>query len=80
MILPSTPNTCTHSDKPSRDALLWRGLALPSFFSRRTAELRRANFPRLGYDPPGVYPVLREDWAFRLGGGGSTMCSLQVAT
>jgi sarcosine oxidase subunit gamma len=69
--LPMTPNTCTHSEEAiAADALLVARLGTAEFFledgSAGTA-LKRIS-PSLDRNPPGVYPVLREDWAFLLGG------------
>jgi sarcosine oxidase subunit gamma len=69
--LPMTPNTWTHSeDAIAADALLVARLGTAEFFledgSAGTA-LKRIS-PSLDKNPPGVYPVLREDWAFDLGG------------
>jgi sarcosine oxidase subunit gamma len=69
--LPMTPNTWTHSEEAiAADALLVARLGTAEFFledgSAGTA-LKRIS-PCLDQNPPGVYPVLREDWAFHLGG------------
>jgi sarcosine oxidase subunit gamma len=69
--LPATPNTWTHSDEAvAADALLVARLGTAEFFLEDSAAgttLKRIS-PALGKNPPGVYPVLREDWTFRLGG------------
>jgi sarcosine oxidase subunit gamma len=69
--LPTEPNTWTHSVEPSAsDALLVARLGTGEFFLEDVAAgstLKRMAFALDG-QPPGVYPVLREDWAFRLGG------------
>src|SRR5882762_10351571 len=69
--LPATPNTWTHSEEAlAADALLVARLGTAEFFLEDGAAgttLGRMS-PALGQNPPGVYPVLREDWAFRLGG------------
>jgi sarcosine oxidase subunit gamma len=71
--LPATPNTWTHSEEAiAADPLLVGRLGTAEFFledgTGGTALARIA--PALEKNPPGVYPVLREDWAFRLGGEG----------
>jgi sarcosine oxidase subunit gamma len=69
--LPATPNTWTHSEEAiAGDALLVARLGTAEFFledGMAGTALERIS-PALGKNPPGVYPVLREDWAFRLGG------------
>jgi sarcosine oxidase subunit gamma len=69
--LPATPNTWTHSDEAvAADALLVARLGTAEFFLEDGAAgttLQRIS-PVLVKNPPGVYPVLREDWTFRLGG------------
>jgi sarcosine oxidase subunit gamma len=69
--LPATPNTWTHSEEAlAADALLVARLGTAEFFLEDGAAgttLGRMS-PALGQNPPGVYPVLREDWAFGLGG------------
>jgi sarcosine oxidase subunit gamma len=69
--LPMTPNTCTHSEEAiAADALLVARLGTAEFFledGRAGTALKRIS-PSLDGNPPGVYPVLREDWAFLLGG------------
>ena len=69
--LPATPNTWTHSgEAPTAEALLVARLGTAEFFLEDGAAgtvLGRMS-PALAKNPPGVYPVLREDRAFRLGG------------
>jgi sarcosine oxidase, subunit gamma len=69
--LPATPNTWTHSEQAiAADVLLVARLGTAEFFLEdgvAGTTLERIS-PALGENPPGVYPVLREDWAFRLGG------------
>jgi sarcosine oxidase subunit gamma len=69
--LPMTPNTWTHSEGTgAADALLVARLGSAEFFLEDGAAgtaLERIS-PSLDRNPPGVYPVLREDWAFGLGG------------
>jgi sarcosine oxidase subunit gamma len=78
--VPATPNTWTQSantraqseDGTAADALLAARLGAAEFFLEDGAAgtvLKRI-FPALDGNPPGVYPVLREDWAFGLGGEG----------
>ena len=69
--LPMTPNTWTHPEGAiAADALLVARLGSAEFFLEDGAAgttLERIS-PSLDANPPGVYPVLREDWAFLLGG------------
>ena len=69
--LPMTPNTWTHSEGAvAAGALLVARLGTAEFFLEDGAggtTLKRIS-PALDQSPPGVYPVLREDWAFLLGG------------
>jgi sarcosine oxidase subunit gamma len=71
VVLPMAPNTWTHSeDTEGADALLVARLGTGEFFledgTAGTTLERLA--PALDEPPPGVYPVLREDWAFHLAG------------
>lgn len=69
--LPSAPNTWTRSANIHvTDALLVAQLGNAEFFLEHDAAettLKRIS-PILDQRPPGVYPVLREDWAFLLAG------------
>jgi sarcosine oxidase, subunit gamma len=71
IVLPATPNTWTHAkDTSTADALLVARLGTAEFFledGMGGTTLERIS-PSLDENPPGVYPVLREDWAFHLGG------------
>jgi sarcosine oxidase subunit gamma len=78
--VPATPNTWTQSantwaqseEGTAADVLLAARLGAAEFFLEDGAAgtaLKRI-FPALDGNPPGVYPVLREDWAFGLGGEG----------
>jgi sarcosine oxidase subunit gamma len=71
--LPMTPNTWTHSEETiAADALLVARLGTGEFFLEdggAGTTLKRIS-PSLDKSLPGVYPVLREDWAFHLGGDG----------
>jgi sarcosine oxidase subunit gamma len=75
--LPMEPNTWTHSADTSAEtsapeALLVARLGTGEFFLEDIvagSTLKRIA-PALDGQPPGVYPVLREDWAFLLGGEG----------
>ena len=71
--VPAEPNTWTHAAQTSApDALLVARLGTGEFFLEDIAAgstLTRMA-PALDGQPPGVYPVLREDWAFHLGGEG----------
>jgi sarcosine oxidase, subunit gamma len=69
--VPATPNTWTHSeDGIAADALLAARLGAAEFFLEDGAAGTRLEriFPALRENPAGVYPVLREDFAFGLGG------------
>ena len=71
--VPAEPNTWTHSGQTSAsDSLLVARLGTGEFFLEDIAAgstLTRMA-PALDGQPAGVYPVLREDWAFSLGGEG----------
>ena len=79
--VPMTPNTWTHSDHaPGPDALLVARLGTAEFFLEDGAAgttLERIS-PSLEERPPGVYPVIREDWAFVLEGEGAREVLAQV--
>ncbi len=69
--LPRTPNTWAQSEEAiAADTLLVARLGSAEFFledGTAGTTLERIS-PSLDKNPPGVYPVLREDWAFHLGG------------
>jgi sarcosine oxidase, subunit gamma len=69
--LPMAPNTWMQPEGTGAgDSLLVARLGTTEFFledGTAGAALARIS-PSLDRNPPGVYPVLREDWAFRLGG------------
>src|ERR1035438_2749751 len=71
IVLPATPNTWTPPEETfAADALLVARLGQLEFFledGMAGTTLKRIS-PSLDEHPPGVYPVLREDWAFHLGG------------
>ncbi len=83
VILPTIPNTWTQAEAvraaetipaaeavPAAEALLAARLGSSEFFLEDAAAgttLRRMSLS-LDAQTPGVYPVLREDWALRLGG------------
>lgn len=85
--VPGTPNTWAHSrDDADSDALLVARLGESEFFLE--ADGGGDRLPRLSTSlnqrPPGVYPVLREDWAFTLSGEGvhellAQVCSFNFA-
>ena len=81
MVLPMLPNTWTHSEGgDTADALLVARLGSSEFFIEDAAAgttLKRIA-PSGDEHPPGVYPVLREDWAFDLGGAGAHDVLAQV--
>jgi len=71
--LPMTPNTWAHSEQVmAADALLVARLGSAEFFLEDgvTGTTLERISPSLNENLPGVYPVLREDWAFHLGGDG----------
>jgi sarcosine oxidase subunit gamma len=71
IVLPMAPNTWTHSEESAApDSLLVARLGTAEFFLEDGAagtKLKRIS-PSLNENPPGVYPVLREDWNYDLGG------------
>jgi len=71
IVLPMAPNTWTYSEQSiGADALLVARLGTGEFFLEDGIDgttLKRIS-PSQDEHPPGVYPVLREDWAFDLGG------------
>jgi sarcosine oxidase, subunit gamma len=79
--LPAAPNTWTQSPAPlAADGLLVARLGSAEFFLEDAAAgttLQRIS-PALSLHPPGVYPVLREDWALHLGGEGADEVLAQV--
>ena len=69
---PAAPNTWANpAPADAAEALLVARLGSAEFFLEEAAgtTLRRIA-PSLEEQPPGVYPVLREDWGFVLGGDG----------
>jgi sarcosine oxidase subunit gamma len=71
IVVPTQPNTWMHSaDISAPDALLVARLGTSEFFLEDTAA--GSTFVRVAHaldgQPPGVYPVLREDWGFHLSG------------
>jgi len=81
VVLPMSPNSWTRSSTPGdSDELLVARLGTAEFFLENAAEgpgLSDLN-PALAACPPGVYPVLREDSAFRLSGEGVHEALAQV--
>jgi sarcosine oxidase, subunit gamma len=71
IVLPTAPNTWAHAGETfAADALLVARLGTAEFFLEEEiggTTLRRIS-PPLDEQIPGVYPVLREDWSFHLGG------------
>jgi sarcosine oxidase subunit gamma len=70
---PSAPNTWTDAEKPDiAAALLVARLGASEFFLEdgATGTALKQISQCLDEPPPGVYPVIREDWAFLLGGEG----------
>jgi sarcosine oxidase subunit gamma len=76
IVVPTAPNTWTHSEEFfGADGLLAARLGATEFFLEEgpagtTVKRLSASLDDRapGGHPPGVYPVLREDWAFLLGG------------
>ncbi|HME39611.1 MAG TPA: hypothetical protein VKG63_11705 [Steroidobacteraceae bacterium] len=71
IVLPMVPNTWAHShETPGSDALLVARLGTGEFFLEDgpAGTALKGLSPALDEQPRGVYPVLREDWAFHLGG------------
>jgi sarcosine oxidase, subunit gamma len=69
--LPEAPNTWTNSGPDSgTDALLVTRLGTAEYFleDARAGTTLKEMAPALDAHPPGVYPVMREDWAFHLAG------------
>ena len=73
IVLPMLPNTWTHSlGEDAAATLLVARLGSTEFFIEDSAAgttLKRIT-PSGDEHPPGVYPVLREDWGLDLGGAG----------
>jgi len=65
LALPAAPNT-VEIDEPD-DLLVARLGSSEYFIEARSAQTARLSAVR-GAPPPGVYPVLREDWGFDLAG------------
>jgi sarcosine oxidase subunit gamma len=85
--VPTKPNTWARPYETSAaDALLVARLGTAEFFLEEVAggtTLKRLA-PSLDQRLPGVYPVMREDWAFHLGGEGvhdvlSQVCNVNFA-
>ena len=70
--VPGTPNTWTHSAEAGAESLLVARLGAAEFFLEDAVagSTLRQIAASLHEHPSGVYPVLREDWAFVLGGEG----------
>jgi sarcosine oxidase, subunit gamma len=78
--LPAAPNTWAHSEPSLSDPLLVARLGASEFFLEDGAggtALERIS-RSLDRPQPGVYPVIREDWAFVLGGEGVHEALVQV--
>ncbi len=68
--VPAAPNSWSESGA-SANALLTARLGWTEFFLEGGLDSAIGDLAAgLDADPPGVYPVLREDWAFQLGGDG----------
>jgi sarcosine oxidase subunit gamma len=71
IVLPMSPNSWTHSAAVAdEDALLVARLGHTEFFLEDAAAgtAIQGLSRKLAANPPAVYPVLREDWAFELSG------------
>jgi sarcosine oxidase, subunit gamma len=93
IVLPMAPNSWTHSIAAGSaaaagdsDALLVARLGSAEFFleDASAGTTLRGISPALAANPPGVYPVLREDSAFQLSGAGvhevlAQVCNVQFA-
>ncbi len=79
LVVPEAANRYTVADA-TPDALIVARLGTTEFFLEELAwrETARRVAAGLAARPPGVYPVLREDWALRLGGAGSADFLAQV--
>jgi sarcosine oxidase subunit gamma len=95
VVVPMTPNTWTQSEGVSSGGngpsaagdLLVARLGAAEFFLEEGAAgtLLERIAPALDARPPGVYPVLREDWALQLGGEGvhdvlAQVCNVNFAS
>jgi len=86
IVLPMAPNSWTRSVNGETAALLVARLGQSEFFLEEAPAGTRLQgiSPVLAANPPGVYPVLREDWAFQLSGEGvhdvlAQVCNVQFA-
>jgi sarcosine oxidase, subunit gamma len=73
VVLPMAPNSWTLSTAPGDSAsLLVARLGTAEFFleDASAGTLPQGMLPALAQNPPGVYPVLREDATFQLSGDG----------
>lgn len=71
ILVPAAPNTWVHAGETSAaDALLVARLGTAEFFLEEGSggTALKPLSPALAEPVPGVYPVLREDWSFHLGG------------
>jgi sarcosine oxidase subunit gamma len=81
IVVPAAPNTWAHSgDSSAGGALLVARLGAAEFFLEEGAggSVLPRILPLLDGPEPGVYPVLREDWAFDLAGGRADEILAQV--
>jgi sarcosine oxidase subunit gamma len=73
VVVPAAANSWTHTaDISANDALLVARLGNSEFLLEEgtAGTMLKRITTSLGSQPPGVYPVLREDWAFQLEGAG----------
>jgi sarcosine oxidase subunit gamma len=71
IVAPAQANSWARSTDAGADELVVARLGTAEFFLEGAPPGRMRGLARaLAEDPSGVYPVLREDWAFRLAGSG----------
>jgi sarcosine oxidase, subunit gamma len=71
IVVPTAANSWSHTTEISaNEALLVARLGTTEFFLEEGTggTMLKRMAPSLNSQPPGVYPVLREDWAFQLNG------------
>jgi sarcosine oxidase, subunit gamma len=84
--VPMAANSWVHAAGGGPDTLLVARLGASEFFLEDAADGSRLTgvAPQLAAGPPGVYPVLREDFAFQLSGEGvhdvlAQVCNVEFA-
>jgi sarcosine oxidase, subunit gamma len=81
IVVPTAANSWTQTTENSvNDALLVARLGTTEFFLEEDTggTTLKQMAPSLNSQPPGVYPVLREDWAFQLAGEAANQVLAQV--